>query len=297
VPLSWAARSAIFGSEIWQRDSQDLTTKKGKQAERPAGKRVSIHTMDKKKRFTRDEKKSMKKSGDIRGYFGLSQVGRPKAPTPATPPSQVVASMREDEVPSSISSSPSCSSSKRPYSKWVTEDSFKFAKEAVIFKMRKKTPVGVAATVPRSTVNRFEKKMTEASKSHGVSIEDVSWEMVSQARSKGLFSSEEVRFLTDIVTSRDKANRPMSRNEVIQLMMEMKQTSNQKKCENHYDYLIQKKRMPELKRFGRVTTAQATTIKRSQMMKMVPSVSLRPQGKVRRKGLELILVHQLLLFE
>jgi len=57
----------------------------------------------------------------------------------------------------------------------------------------------------------------------------------------------------------------MSRDEVINLIMEMKQTSNKRKCENHYDYLIRSKKMPELKRFGRVTTAQATTIKRSQI--------------------------------
>ena len=38
-------------------------------------------------------------------------------------------------------------------------------------------------------------------------------------------------------------------------------TSDQ--CENHYDYLISRKKMPELKNHGRVERAQHTTTKRS----------------------------------
>ena len=57
----------------------------------------------------------------------------------------------------------------------------------------------------------------------------------------------------------------MSRPEVIGLIMEMKQTSNQKKCEDHYDYLIHTKQMPTLKGYGRAVKAQATTTKRSQI--------------------------------
>jgi hypothetical protein len=57
----------------------------------------------------------------------------------------------------------------------------------------------------------------------------------------------------------------MSRKEAIRLIQELAQSSNYTKCENHFDYLIRAKKLKGLKQDGRVTTAQATTTKRSQI--------------------------------
>jgi hypothetical protein len=47
--------------------------------------------------------------------------------------------------------------------------------------------------------------------------------------------------------------------------MEIAQSSDFKKCENHFDYLIRAKKLKGLKRDGRATTAQPTTTKRGQI--------------------------------
>jgi hypothetical protein len=49
----------------------------------------------------------------------------------------------------------------------------------------------------------------------------------------------------------DEAQIGMSRNEVIQLMM-LLTLATTKQCDNHFDYLVRMKKMPELKNHGRV---------------------------------------------
>jgi len=89
--------------------------------------------------------------------------------------------------------------------------------------------------------------------------------MIYDEKETALLSPGEVEFLRRIIKSRDEINKGMERREVITLIMELKQTADRKKCENHYDFLIRKKRLPLLKRLGRVSTAQPTTTKRSQI--------------------------------
>ena len=76
-------------------------------------------------------------------------------------------------------------------------------------------------------------------------------------------TSESTRaFIAQTAKRRDEAQIGMTRKEVIRLMMHLTGgTSDQ--CENHYDYLISRKKMPELKNHGRVQRAQQTTTKRS----------------------------------
>jgi hypothetical protein len=71
--------------------------------------------------------------------------------------------------------------------------------------------------------------------------------------------------LSDIITYRDKMNRPMSRAEVINIVMEISGCVCRKKADNHYAYLVRKKLLKGLKRGGRVVSAQKTTTKRSQI--------------------------------
>ena len=59
----------------------------------------------------------------------------------------------------------------------------------------------------------------------------------------------------------------MGRKETIELIIiNLSSTSNWKTAENHLDYLIPSKKLPELKRYGRVVAAQNTTTKRSQVV-------------------------------
>jgi hypothetical protein len=75
--------------------------------------------------------------------------------------------------------------------------------------------------------------------------------------------SEPMRaFIAGIAKCRDEAQIGMSRKEVIQLM-KLLTSATTKQCDNHFDYLVRIKKMPELKNHGRVQRAQATTTKRS----------------------------------
>jgi hypothetical protein len=77
----------------------------------------------------------------------------------------------------------------------------------------------------------------------------------------GLLSESTRAFIEQTAKRRNEAQIGMTRNEVICLMMHLTRgTSDQ--CENHYDYLIRKGNMPELKNHNRVQRAQQMMTKR-----------------------------------
>ena len=69
-------------------------------------------------------------------------------------------------------------------------------------------------------------------------------------------------FIGNTIKFRDEAQNGMPRKEVIQLVMRLT-GSDKKASENHFDHLICAKKLPQLKNFGRVQSAQATTTKRA----------------------------------
>lgn len=68
--------------------------------------------------------------------------------------------------------------------------------------------------------------------------------------------------LQSIAKQRDEMNRGMTRKDMIVLISELHST-DQKTAENHFYYLIRAKALPDLKKGGRVVTAQATTTNRT----------------------------------
>ena len=60
----------------------------------------------------------------------------------------------------------------------------------------------------------------------------------------------------------DEAQNGMSRKEVIQFIVRLT-GAKEKKSENHFDWMIRNQHLPQLKNFGRVQKAQATTTKRA----------------------------------
>jgi hypothetical protein len=66
----------------------------------------------------------------------------------------------------------------------------------------------------------------------------------------------------------------MMQSKAISLIMELTQTFDNKKCENHLDYLIKNKKIPGLKRGGCVVTAQKTTVNHSQIYYSQAAVTL-----------------------
>ena len=78
--------------------------------------------------------------------------------------------------------------------------------------------------------------------------------------SKSLTNESTQAFIAQTAKRSDEAQIGMTRKEIIRLMMHWTGgTSDQ--CENHYDYLISRIKMPELKKHGRVQRAHQTTTK------------------------------------
>jgi hypothetical protein len=69
-------------------------------------------------------------------------------------------------------------------------------------------------------------------------------------------------FLQSVIKARDERNAGMPRKEVISVIAEIASVPV-KNAENHLDYLIRSKKLPELKNNGRIVRAQATTTNRT----------------------------------
>ena len=70
----------------------------------------------------------------------------------------------------------------------------------------------------------------------------------------------QVKYVEDIIFTRDTEELGMSRKEVIQGMSYMGQSSSYVQADNHLDHLIWEKRLPNLKRHGRLIKYQATNM-------------------------------------
>ena len=84
-------------------------------------------------------------------------------------------------------------------------------------------------------------------------------------KKQGLLSNELVEVLQDIIRKRDQINNGVTRKEAIQLIVDLGQCVSSKAAENHLDYLIRLKRLPDLIQNGRIILAQSTTTERSQI--------------------------------
>jgi hypothetical protein len=92
--------------------------------------------------------------------------------------------------------------------------------------------------------------------------------------------SEPMRaFIAGIAKCCDETQIGMSRKEVIQLM-KLLTLATTMQCDNHFDYLVRMKKMPELKNHGRVQRAQAMMTKRSciQLEQQLQWLKLRVLG-------------------
>ena len=118
----------------------------------------------------------------------------------------------------------------------------------------------------RSRFEKVKKQMNEAGKNHeGDGNQDLEifvrddhgWRMRNS-----LTSQETQLYLQSIVNARDNNNKGMSWKEIISFISELEGT-NMKTADNHYDFLIRANKLPQLKRGGRVVSAQATTTNRT----------------------------------
>lgn len=220
---------------------------------------------------TRQAKSAARKQGKIEGYFGKIAKGRPPSQKP--PPLTIEATLPMNKPKSHFQRK----THKPVYVNWNMPENFPSLKEAVSLYLRRNedhddingiNPLADKTSIPRSTLQRHVKRFELIAAEHGVSVQDVTREMVFpklRGGGKALLDDCEVELLASTMRCRDEANNGMSRNEAITLIMELSQTSCRRTAENHFDYLIRQGKMKGLKNNGRTVAAQATTTKRSQI--------------------------------
>jgi hypothetical protein len=120
----------------------------------------------------------------------------------------------------------------------------------------------LAAPVARSTLYSAckhllekEAKAAAVAAADALSVED-SW------MEKSLTSEADQAEIAEIIRCQDINNNGMSCKEAITLIMDWADCGDRVKATSHFAYLVQNKKLPDLKRDGRVVTAQKTTTKR-----------------------------------
>ena len=80
---------------------------------------------------------------------------------------------------------------------------------------------------------------------------------------QAFLSQRQVKYVEDITVTKDTSTIGMSRREVIQTISDIGKASSYVQAENHLNYLIREKRLPNLKWHGRVIKSQEMTIEQS----------------------------------
>jgi hypothetical protein len=166
-----------------------------------------------------------------------------------------------------------------PYRSWNEGDRKKAMDAAVQAKLEGKDPVEAARAIipfvdiPRQTLadkvdevkGRVRYLINEDAKPSAMSNYDRHKSVARCPRTAGRKSLTTKQFRTDLqrmICARDELNNGMTRKEVIGMIYDFHGVSA-KTAGNHYDYLITHNLLPDLKRGGRVVSAQATTTNRT----------------------------------
>jgi hypothetical protein len=122
-------------------------------------------------------------------------------------------------------------------------------------------PTELSIFIPESTIHSIKQGQLEAQKKDST----INVLKTSEQRRPSLTTDKYRAWLEDTAQFRDKNSNGITREELIQVLMELSGAKDAKQAANHLDYLIQNKLLSNLNRNGRVISAQKTTIERSQI--------------------------------
>ena len=205
---------------------------------------------------TRSEQKHLQHKGDIRGWFSLPR-GRPpkrKSEVCDSEPSATTENVIEDDGKKSRRCKP-----RGAYKSWCMSENQDILQAHL--SGDKWNDVAVPIAIPRSTLHSVQQRIVK--KVTRVTTTSI---LLSDGRAeKSLTNEDDQREIAEIIRCRDMNNNGISRNDAITLIMDWTHCNDRVKAKNHFAYLVQKKKLPDLKRGGRVVTAQKTTTKRGQI--------------------------------
>ncbi len=204
---------------------------------------------------TRAEQTSLKVRGDIRGWFALPR-GRPPKRKPEA--ASTVAVVAQPAPEAAVSNAKRCKPTRGSYKSWCTGDQ----QDLLQAHLRGDLSDDVAVPIPRSTLYSVKQRLlktTTPATTNSVTF------LCDGRNEKGLTTEDDQREIAEIIRCRDMNNNGMCRNDAITLVMDWTGCEERGKARNHYAYLVRNKKLPDLKRDGRVVTAQKTTTKRGQI--------------------------------
>jgi hypothetical protein len=225
-----------------------------------------------------DEKKAAKASGSIAGWFNLPRGRPPAASAPAASAqaaSAPAASAPSDEAGKRLASkehTASGSKVKKPrggYVDWTSPQNAPILQAHIDVKRSgdsEEPPFLVGPVPPDATVRTWIKKLDQCKEKNGplMTVEEYIRTRLDIATQKPLLDLETRERLQKVIVARDERNNGMSRKEAVSLIAELGEC-NAKKADNHFGWLVRTGKLKELKRGGRITKAQKTTTKRSQI--------------------------------
>ena len=106
-------------------------------------------------------------------------------------------------------------------------------------------------TIPTRAMNRTVAKMRKMNEDGMISIEDITMKIMHPNERHKLLGENNLNFLQDIIVSRDNVKNGMCRAEVITLIGDLVQCSNKTACKNHWDHLVRKGKINQLKSEGK----------------------------------------------
>jgi len=197
---------------------------------------------------TRQQQAAAKQSGRIKGYFGQLSAGHPQAAIKANLPMKATTK----EIVGT-----SKKSGKGTHVNWSLPENFAQLEQQVIGHIRAKEAnksgnenTGIVPSTTtlmlRTTFQRHSKRFLEVAKEKNQPLKFLTIQMIfpkCRGGGNGLLDDNEVELLTKTIKCRDEANNGMSRNEAIQLVMELAQMTNRMTAEGHCDCLVRQERL------------------------------------------------------
>ena len=251
-----------------------------------------------------DNREDRKKEGDLRAYF-TRPPGRPKNKKSKKSSNDAPTNNNTSNEPSvSTTTVPiatkSTSNKRGSYNKQPKGSELELAYELGIQTLLETSDIDTAktaieakypglcwGTLKRGTLYSRWKKIVKQSEKDEDGEEEVddltNFDRSSDTQSStGLTTEKDITLLQNIAQARDNCNRGMPRKEMISLLADMKGV-DYKTAENHYDYLVRKKVLKQLKGGGRVVSSQATTTNRTAITtaKLLRTHQTYSEGKFR----------------
>ena len=232
--------------------------------------------------LNKNQQVSDKAAGFITGYFKLSK-GRPPKQEDSRPerkplyknlkstPSSKSKKGKKRNAKGSNEKKKQKAKGRGTYTNWALPENRDALDAAVLAKINQEDPQAAASkvnpliSIPRGTLNREvnlelkRREMLLEAEDHHEDDYDIFDPKAEELTSRSLTNQKFRDLLQSIINSCDDRNDGMGQKDVITTIADLHNVTFKTYAENHYNYLVRNKKLPNLERGGRIVTAEAAT--------------------------------------